>query len=444
MPQFNLPTLASSVKGRFKIDTHESRHLAALRREALALVSDLPCEGSALSWRALPADVREQADQLLARLVEQNRDTLLADPQVDDVVNEFAPNLLLNVGLNNICSHGLSPAYWAHKSSLGVGTTPTVYDSAAITATASGTGCTASSAFFTTGMVGMLIRWDSGEEAYISSRTSDTVVVLDRSTTASGAFAVWAVNQTGLASHVRTTESGRNAWVVSRASGTSTFRNFWDHDLETANQVYTEGGILQCGGAGDTYLSRFLIAGGSVTVLIGQQARVTYEYDLTVTTAAVPGTWAVDGWPVAGVDDTDGQYKVLTQDAVDGAIENMGRPHLVPGYDHGLHLYLSTATTLPAYTDDTTRPALTGSVGGAGLVSEAYVANTFYRDATAYFNGTTGNSTSIRTVSLYSYSPYSGSWQCWAFLFDHAQTKADGYGLTLRFRRALNRVLVNP
>lgn len=441
MPQLNLPTLASSVKGRFKIDTHESRHLAALRREALALVSDLPCEGSALSWRALPADVREQADQILSRLVEQNHDTLLADPQVDDVVNDFAPNLLLNSGLNYICTNGTEPRYWAIKSALGTGTTPTVYDSGASTAIASGTACTASATFFTAGMVGMLIRWDSGEEAYIASRTSDTEVVLDRSVTASGTFAVWAVNQTGLTSLVRTSGYG-NPSVVSRSGGVSTFRVLWDHGLETVNRVYTEGGIVTNDQV--TYLSRFLISGGSVTVLIGQQARLIYEYDLSVTTTAVPGTWAVDGWPVAGVDDTDGQYKVLTQDAVDGMIANMGRPHLIPGYNSGLNLYLSTTTTLPAYTDDTTMPALAGAVGGAQLVDEAYVANTFYRDATAYFNGTTGNSTAIRTVSLYSAPAYAAAWQCWAFLFDHAQTKADGYGLTLRFRRALSRVLVNP
>lgn len=442
MLQSNLPALASSVKGRYKIDTHESADLAALRREALSLVSDIPCDGSADAWRALPADVREQADVILSRLVEQNYDLLTGSEQVDDVVNDFAPNLILNVGLNNICANGREPYTWARKSVLGTGTTPTVYDSVAITASASGTACTASAAFFTAGMVGMLLRWDGGAEAYIASRTSDTEVVLDRSVTASGTFAVWAVNQTGLASLVRTSDYG-NPSVVSRSGGVSTFRVMWDNALETVNRVYTEGGILVTDSP-VTYLSRFLIAGGSVTVLIGQQARVTYEYDLTVTTTAVPGTWTVDGWPVAGVDDTDGQYKVLTQDAVDGMIANMGRPHLVPGYDSGLNLYLSTTTTLPAYTDDTTRPALAGSVGGAQLVSEAYVANTFYRDATAYFNGTTGNSTAIRTVSLYSYQVYAASWQCWAFLFDHAQTKADGYGLTLRFRRALNRVLVNP
>ena len=442
MHQFDLPALASSVKGRYKIDTHESADLAALRREALALVSELHCDGSADAWRALPADVREQADPLLSRLVEQNYDLLAAGERVDDVVNDFAPNLLLNSGLNYICSNGTEPSDWAYKSALGTGTTPTVYDSEAITASASGTACTASSSFFTEGMVGMLIRWDSGEEAYISSRTSDTVVVLDRSVTASGAFAVWAVNQTGLASHVRTSDY-ENPSVVSRSGGVSTFRVMWDHALETVNRVYTEGGILVKDNP-ITYFSRFLIAGGSVTVLIGQQARVTYEYDLSVTTTAVPGTWAVDGWPVAGVDDTDGQYKVLTQDAVDGMIANMGRPTLIPGYISSLSLQLCTATTLPAYTDDTTKPAIVGLIGGAQLVNEAYVANTFYRDATAYFNGTNGTSTNIRTVSLYSYRDYIGSWQCWAFLFDHAQTKADGYGLTLRFRRSLSRVLVNP
>ena len=441
MLQFNLPALASSVKGRYKIDTHESADLAALRREALALVSELSCDGSASAWRALPADVREQADPILSRLVEQNYDLLAAGERVDDTVRDFAPNLLLNSGLNYICTNGTEPRYWAYKSALGIGTTPTVYDSEAITASASGTACTASSSFFTEGMVGMLLRWDGGAEAYIASRTSDTEVVLDRSVTASGTFAVWAVNQTGLASLVRTSDYV-NPYVVSRSGGVSTFRVTWDHSLETVNRIYTEGGIVM--NDDSTYLSRFLISGGSVTVLIGQQARVTYEYDLTVTTTAVPGTWPVDGWPVAGVDDTDGQYKVLTQDAVDGMIENLGRPYLVPGYTSGSYLQLCTATTLPAYTDDTTRPDLVGSIGGAQLVDEAYVANTFYRDATAYFNGTTGNSTAIRTVSLYSYNYYYGSWQCWAFLFDHAQTKADGYGLTLRFRRALNRVLVNP
>ena len=442
MHQFNLSALACSVKGRYKIDTHESVHLPALRRKALALVSELPCDGTAAAWRALPAGVREQADPILARLVEQNYDMLVEDAQVDDLVSPFAPNLLLNSGLNYICSNGTQPSSWARKSALGTGTTPTVYDSVAITASASGTSCTASAAFFTAGMVGMLIRWDSGEEAHIASRTSDTEVVLDRSVTASGTFAVWAVNQTGLASLVRTSDYG-NPYVVSRSGGVSTFRVMWDHNLETVNRVYTEGGILVTDGP-ITYLSRFLITGGSVTVMIGQQARLTYEYDLSVTTTAVPGTWPVDGWPVAGVDDTDGQYKVLTQDAVDGMITNMGRPTLIPGYIHSLYLQLCTATTLPAYTDGTTRPALAGSVGGAQLVNEAYVANTFYRDATAYFNGTNGNSTDIRTVSLYAYDEYGGSWHCWAFLFDHAQTKADGYGLTLKFRRALNRVLVNP
>ena len=165
MHQFDLPALASSVKGRYKIDTHESVHLPGLRREALALVSELSCDGSASAWRALPADVREQADPILSRLVEQNYDLLAAGEQVDDTVRNFEPNLLLNSGLNYICSNGTEPRYWASKSALGTGTTPTVYDSVAITASASGTACTASSSFFTEGMVGMLIRWDSGEEA---------------------------------------------------------------------------------------------------------------------------------------------------------------------------------------------------------------------------------------------------------------------------------------
>ena len=95
MPQFNLPALASSVKGRYKIDTHESVHLPGLRREALSIVSDLDCDGTAAAWRALPADVREQADPILSRLVEQNYDLLVTGEQVDDTVRDFAPNLLL-------------------------------------------------------------------------------------------------------------------------------------------------------------------------------------------------------------------------------------------------------------------------------------------------------------------------------------------------------------
>ena len=113
MQQFNLPTLANSVKGRYKIDTHESVHLPALRREALALVSELPCDGTAAAWRALPSDVREQADPILSRLVEQNYDLLAAGERVDDTVRNFAPNLLLNSGLNYMCTNGTAPGYWA-------------------------------------------------------------------------------------------------------------------------------------------------------------------------------------------------------------------------------------------------------------------------------------------------------------------------------------------
>ena len=108
-------------------------------------------------------------------------------------------------------------------------------------------------------------------------------------------------------------------------------------------------------------------------------------------------------------------------------------------------MYLSTQDTLPAYSDTTSYQVISGSVGAAGLIYDAYTPNTFYRDSEAYFNGTNGTSTNIRSILFgHNGGSYHFSWQVWAFLFDHAQTKADGYGLTLRFHRALNRVLVNP
>ena len=239
-----LANLQSCVSGKYRVETLESPLLAQLRQQASL--------GDSSGY-----------ESRLAELVVAHREELEATavPVFD---TGWKPNLILDVGLNAIC---VDPYYgWFMEATLGTGTTPTVYDPGAITATASGTACTASSSFFTAGMEGMLIHWDSGEEAYIQTYNSGTSVTLKASTTASGAFAVHAVNRTGPASASRTKMNTNNP-TYTLASGVSTQAKTWVFDLETTNKVYTEGAIRRTNSG--SYWSVFLISGGSVTVEIG-------------------------------------------------------------------------------------------------------------------------------------------------------------------------------
>lgn len=410
-------TIAAGVSGKYRIETLESPLLESLRQ--LASLGD-----------------SSGYESRLAELVVANREELEATAvQVSDT--GWKPNLILNGGLDRMCVS--SQLGWFQEATLGTGTTPTVYDPGVITATASGTSCTSSSSFFTAGMVGMLIHWDSGEEAYIQTYNSGTSVTLTASTTASGAFAVHAVNRTGPASASRTKMNTDNP-TFTFASGVHTQSKTWVFDLEISNKVYTEGAIRYTNSG--NYWSVFLISGGSVTVEIGQQARMSYALATSVTTTSVAGTWPMSAYDAAapgGWDNTDGDGQICTLIGL-GSLTGVG-PSLIPGGAGGGHDLgtISSRSTLFAYADGTYEVG-TGVIGTAVGSAAGYTSGTFYRDSTYYFPAATYNTAAIRSFVLTA----SGGYAMWQFLFDTAKTLDNDHSLSLTLRRSVRRVITNP
>lgn len=438
-----IATLATQVSGKWDLHVQESILLPRLRQQALRESRGLDTDGSAEAWLRLPSEDRVPADLVLADLVVLNQEALLGSIQQETFATGFRPNLLTDAGLDYVCANASSLDFF-EKAVLGTGTTPTVYSSGAVTATASGTTASSSSGFFTAGMVGMVINWDSGENAYIASVTDDSNVVLETSVTATGAFAVHAVNRTGLAS-ISVSQTTKTSDSTVRSGGVTTRTMSWVFALETANKNYTEGGIYT-GWNGSTYatpLSIFLLSGGTVTVLIGQQAKLYYAFSASVNTEPVTGvTWPMSEYDVSdpgGWDSPTGQHQVTSVCSLDG-LTPYADSVLLPTGSSSLRAVLSTTSSLFPYTDENP-PSTTGAIGGYVTGSySTYVSKTFYRDKTYYFSASHSNTSAIRSFMVHAYWDRVG----WQFLFDSAKTKDGNHALSLTIRCALNRVLVNP
>lgn len=95
-----------------------------------------------------------------------------------------------------------------HLALWGTGTTPTYVDSGAVTVTIAAGTATASAGIFTAGMVGELLVTDDGTEQYITAFGTTTSVSVSGSNSAvAQLFTVWAVNQVGLATEVKRTNT---------------------------------------------------------------------------------------------------------------------------------------------------------------------------------------------------------------------------------------------
>ena len=433
-----LPTLGSTVKGEWRIETLESRALQELRKRALAAVGGGNTNGTMAEWIVLAPEIRSRADVVLAGLVEEHRDEIESADAVAVADTGFHPNLLVDSGMNYICGTATRVDFFA-EARLGLGTTPTVYDSVAVTASAAGTGVTASADFFTVGMVGMLLRWDGGSQSYIASVTDATHAVLATSVTASGLFAVHAVNRTALATpSVSASTKVDDSPTISGGVFTRTMS--WVFGIETVNKNYTEGGIIA---TGSTFLSLFLLTGGTVTILIGQQAKLYYAFSISVVPTAQSATWPFSEYDTGapgGWDSPTGQGKVISLRSIHGWAPYHGAsllPSIDPGSDRG---YISTTSSLMTFTEDSST-GITGAIGSYVTGSKStYVNGNFYRDSTYTFPATHSDTSAIRSFFV---AEYYGK-VAWQFLFDSAKTKDGNHSLSLTIRRSISRTLTNP
>jgi hypothetical protein len=145
--------------------------------------------------------------------IETRIKTRIFDVKTRKVIKEskWQKNLLMDFGLNALAkstsattSVGLTTA-----CKVGDGTTPTSISSGAVTFTQATNQVTASAGFFTSAMVGYILKYGTGSggiETYITAFSSSTLVTVDTSATVGATVGtVWAVNQTALVNFILAT-----------------------------------------------------------------------------------------------------------------------------------------------------------------------------------------------------------------------------------------------
>jgi len=449
--KIKLPGAAIGAGGRYSCFVTEHPALRELRVDA-ARLAGVEFDGTAKALLALSEEDREAVEAHLRPLVEANRELLESEPENRIRVSEIrkGQNLILDQGLNNVMtSYAWASAFQA--CAVGTGTTPTYVDSGSITATASSTTVTSSSSFFTSGMTGYLIKFDSGEERYITFVSATTATLSSALTIGSPTlFTVYAVNQTGLDTETKRSNTyltGSGNCGTSWTSTTSAQMRTYDFSIEGSNINYSELGWSDTTTSGNNLFSRTLIAGGTVTVLTGQGLRVVYTLTITVSSSTSTGSFLITGWPVAPSTVVTGSYSLgnpfgNTGSPPIGTVGTSGGSSVTNGcvYEIGPgpwspNARLCTGSSLPAFGNDYSAgtTALSDSGGRA-----SYISGSFQRDYTFHFNLGSAVRTDWRGISL------SLSTTNFVFVFDQAQTKDNAHTLDFNVTIQVGRVLTNP
>lgn len=219
-------------------------------------------------------------------------------------------NLVLDVGLDLFASYPFGQLFG--NVVLGTGTRPTRRDSGHITASQAGSTVTASGAFFEAADVGRLLKFDSGDEVYITAFNSATeVIVADSVARAASEFTVWYVNATG--------HEAEHSRVSSYSAETGTFTNgVYTLTRTFTSAPFTDGAMIKEVGwsptGSGTLFGRALVPAGGDFVGSGKQYRVTVsgscrygpaetmaQADVGSNGFSTGGAYAIEFVPVGGV-----------------------------------------------------------------------------------------------------------------------------------------------
>ena len=441
----------------------ESSRLRSIRIQAMNEIvpEEMGFDGSTEALLSMPEDFRKHINTRVIQDIRAHPDAWQQSAHFTVRDDPWAKNLILDSGLNFACEDLICNQFkycW-----VGEGNTPVVISSGAITATCSSHTVTASGAIFTAGMVGQVLNFDTGEWRYITSFTDSTHVVLGGDVLTVGdatPFAVWAVNQTVLADPVHSTHTyftgtGACGYQDDVVTGIRTNFRTYDFAPETSDRVFAELGWSP--DANSTLWARTLIAGGTVTVVTGQQLRIIYQVFTSITPHEPENqTAAISGWPVSPSTNTDGIYfpsnPFVDQFAALSSVNSTGGT-AIPGLYSVPYIFepsgevpvtcLTTTTDIPDfgnnYVPDDTNTFLRSSSN-----LKTYVPGTFYRDADVYWQLDNGNRTDFRQI-LFGSQPFAVPTEWIAgFTFDQDQTKDDSHTLSITFRRSIGRILTNP
>lgn len=353
-------------------------------------------------------------------------------------------NLILDQGLDQYATNlsGNLTRYMA----IGTGTDDTQRDSSTTTASRSGTTVTASAGFFVASDVGSLIKWDTGEEAYITSFTSSTVVeTTDSGAIASDEFTIWHVDQTQLTSEQArsgnySADGGANG--SSESAGVVTHKRTHLSNAAAGALAIAEIGFSPVSSAGANLFNRIKLA-SVVNLGIGDQLKCEINLELTqspqTSTASNPadaGDWTteldgniqIEGYGLSAVPSSGG-FVTGSMDLSGNALEPS---HASRG------LMWSESDALNSY--GTAKQLATGTVDAVTATLSTYSNGDFFRDKTLSWGTGAGNMTfqSLLLGNLQTFN-YAALRQ----LMTASATKDSDHTLDAVFRLTWGRTLTN-
>jgi len=364
-------------------------------------------------------------------------------------------NLILTRGMNEVATR-----LWCNcftHCSAGTDGSPSSDSSGSVTMVQSGANGTASAAFFTSAMVGDVIKWtSSGDERLITAFTDDQHVTLSPATPnansgVAGTFTLWRTGRTGLVAESKRTGTyltGSPNCETSRTGSILRHRRTFDFSVEVTNTTFSEIGLCWAISGANTHFSR--IVPPPIPVLSGQFLRVVYELSLTLSpTLPSHVNPPIGGWPVSPATTNDGdemlQYvgmsSIVSASGATSSFDNGGTTNEPSGFGSPNSMWVSSdSSALELFAQ--TPVSRTGQLGTSVVTAAPYTQNSFVQDKVGTFNVGQANSNSIRSIGIGS-STLSQIYRDtgWMILFDEGQTKPNTHVLEINVRYSWSRVL---
>lgn len=222
-----------------------------------------------------------------------------------------------------------------------------------------------------------------------------------------------AVTDTVLGSEVVRTNlylTGSDTTVSDNATRTRTYSKTFDFPAESSSKNYSELGLATAASGATSLMTRALVSGGTVTVGIGQQARVVYSIAVTLAADTV-ATPSASGWPVSPSTSVQGTSCYRHLDACLTLADTAS-------------LYLGTNTSFLAFGNEI---SVANYVAASSAYFGAYTPGTYKSTRTCTWALGAGNRSDYRCL-VGNTSPGK---LCWGFLFDQPQTKDNTHTLTI-------------
>ena len=246
---------------------------------------------------------------------------------------------------------------------------------------------------------------------YLGARTVGSFSSILSACALGGGTATPAVSDVALGSEIkRTTNKISSTSSDDNQTRTRTYTNVYDFPAESSPQNYTEVAVSHSWSPGSNISTRALISGGTVSVGVGQQARVSYSISVTLpanytdtpTTSGDTGSWG----------SSSGTFAYCTLDSVKAVGDS--------------NLTIATGSTIPSF--GSMFPYVWG-VANSSSSFLPYSAGTFKSSRRSVWDLTTAVGSSWN--SLISGQAGTNSAGRFAFVFDSTKTKDNTHTLTV-------------